>query len=569
MITAWAFIFGCILCFMFLGMLYGEKLSLIGLLEGRWFEPLPRAMAFLWNQLSLAVDLVVVFVADHLSWVIATVSGGIGLFIVAFLMFSGIADDAAATHRDLQAPLLAGSVLDKVPQLSVREPGGATQVVRAVHDDSELVWQQPGGEYVVFIRPELDRPIAARPRKPEFIDLPDPDLPTTLPTLDQPVLGLTFRRGDFRSMQFEDDSETVTRGQLVVSTPLPQLIERAVRGLRLDDWRMTFADPLGGRRREDLLVTLPESSAAEVRALESRVRVVPGDAVAANELRVEKTVPSESGGAEVTVEINVLNLGIQTVNGLLVREFLPRGTRVRSVEPEAVFRDETLTWLLDNLRPFDERVLRFTVLAEPLAGGSSRRPRFESATEVSAAAAVTSPTVVRSERTRPAPVLSPPPSNRLPPEDLLPLSDPVPRPLLEPATDNRRLPEIAGRPDVRLSILEPRDTVQVGENVEVNFVVENRGDAPAVGVGLRVTLDRGLSHHTLTGNELQRQVINGVRRLEPGEKRTIVLRMRALQPGEFISSAEMIFEGAQLSLDTFRIVADQRRSTPPLAPAVQ
>ncbi len=39
MATIWAFIFVCILSLMFLGMLYGDKLSVLGLFEGRWLAP--------------------------------------------------------------------------------------------------------------------------------------------------------------------------------------------------------------------------------------------------------------------------------------------------------------------------------------------------------------------------------------------------------------------------------------------------------------------------------------------------------------------------------------------------
>lgn len=570
MISVWAFIFGSILCLMFLGMLYGEKLSLLGVLEGRWIEPIPRVLGHLWNQLCQALDLMVVFVADHLAWVVATVSGGIGLFIVAFLMFSGLADDAAATHRDLQLPLLAGSVIDRVPKIVVQEPALPAGTESTDDDESEMVWQQPGGAYVVFNRPELDRPQPTRPRRSDVFDLPTDDLPATVRSLDRPVLGLTFRRGNFRSMQFEDDATSITRGELIVDEALPRLIERAVRGLPRDDWRITFSDPVGGTLRprsnrwpatpEE---TLPESSAAAVLALESRVRIIPGDSVAANELRIEKSAPAESGGSEVTVEINVLNVGINTVSGLLVREFLPRGTRVRRAEPQAAFRDDTLTWLLEELKPFDEQVLRFTVVAAASPGPASRRSRFESATEVSAAAAVASPTVVRNERPLRTPATLPTPVSP---------ASPVPRPRLEPRNNSRPaelpLPAVTQRPDVRLRIMEPLTAVPVGQTVEVNFIVENRGTLAAEGVGLRVTLDDGLSHHTLIGTERRREVINGVRRLEPGDTRTIVLRMRPTVAGSLVSTAEMIFEGQQLTYDTFRVVAE-RRTTPPAEFSVQ
>ena len=68
-------------------------------------------------------------------------------------------------------------------------------------------------------------------------------------------------------------------------------------------------------------------------------------------------------------------------------------------------------------------------------------------------------------------------------------------------------------------------------------------------------LDEGLDHHTLEDGDVYRRVENGIRRIEPGDSRRIVLRMRATRPGQHFATAEMIFNGAQLSLSTFQIVA--------------
>ncbi len=584
MVSAWAFIFGCILCLMFLGMIYGEQLSVIRVLEGRWFEPFPRSLGQLWNQLSLAVDLLVRFVMEHLSWVVATVSGTVGLFIVAFLMFSGMADDAAAKWGDLHIPLQAGGVIDSVPEI-VAQPAVIPPESAEV-DESEFVWQQPGGGYLVFRRPELDRPLPGPVRKPDLDLIPDADWALEDRSLDRPVMELTLIRSESRSMQIEDDAESIVRGKLI-EWPLPQQIDRAVRSMRLDDWRMTvadrdrrdrFGDPLDSILRPGSSVSdglMRESAPEDLLDLEARVRIVPGDTIAENQLRVEKTAPSESAGAELTVEISVLNLGDTSVRGLLVREFMPRGTKVRDARPQAVLRDDTLTWLLEDLEPFAEQTLRFTVLAAPLAGTASRRPRFESATEVSAAAAVGSRTLVRN---RELPATRP--SNPFPELDLLtpaerpadlPVRDTVPRPSLTPPTGERRFvpSSVASRPDVRLRIEEPLLPVQVGQTVEVNFVVENRGDAPAEGVGLRVVLDQGLRHHRVAEDEANREVVNQVRRIEPGQTKSVILRMRAVRPGEFLSRAEMIFAGEQLSRDLFRVVAEEKLDADPFGSTIR
>lgn len=542
--TVWAFIFVGMLCLMFIGMIYGEKLNVLGILEGRFFAPVQTALNSAWNELCRALDQTVLFVTEHASWVLAGASGSIGLFIISFLMFSGIAEDAAARNQDLRKPLNAGSVVDGIPEVVGAEDSPA--ILRASHtvdvtksDDSEFLWQQPG-TYVVFKRPELDRPVRRLPAP--TIEFPPrrPAGPSETPLADRPQLLIRFDRLVQQSSYFDDETQSYATGRLIESMPLRNRVADSLARLRRDDWQQSFGNPIGLNRNEPN-TTLRESTVGEIREAESNVRVIPGDAVAEHQLRIEKVFPSESAGNEITVEIRILNTGSETVSGLVVREYLPRNAGVRGTQPpDALFRDDTLIWVVNDLRPFDEQILQFTVLANPVSSGISRRPTFESSTEVSALTAVASRTLVRDDS-----------RNRQP-------SVPVREPL--PAVDEPlSIPPLgsAGRPDVRLRIDEPVDPVKVGQSIEVNFVVRNFGTAAAEGVGLRVTLDQGLSHHMLADDDPIREVVNSVRRLEPNETRTIPLRMRATRAGQFQSSAEMIFEGRSITSDSFRLMAEQ------------
>ena len=530
---------------MFIGMIYGDQFSLISLFEGRWLEPVGRLLNRAWDQIAEALDLMLQFLERHSSWVLATVSGSIGLSIVAFVMFSGMADDAAATHRDLTAPLFAGSVIDDVPEVTSTQRPRDIVLTSAAFDESQYVHQQPGAEYLVFNRPEFDAPLVMRQRTQRvFDDLPDPN-EERFESLERPVLDVSFKRREIRSLHFEDDTSTMSVGRLIDSDSrqLAQVISNALRGLPRDDWRLTYRDSIRpGRFGEDRTngdrfalpeTTIPESTAAELRGLEDRSRVllIGGDIVSESDLRIEKTVPQESTGQEITIAISVLNVGNNIVSGLLVREFLPRNTRVKAAEPQAAFRDDTITWLLNDLRPFDEQILRFTVLAEPLAAGLTRRTRFESVTEASAVTAVSTRTIARGVERRTQPV-----------------------------------PAIVRRPELKMRIEEPLAPVRVGDVIEVNFIVQNVGTAPAEGVGLRVVLDQGLKHHRLTDDPLNREVVNGVRRLEPNETRTIVLRVTATRSGEFVSKAEMVFDGSALTRDIFRLVAQPKDDLLPGGP---
>jgi hypothetical protein len=521
MMSAWMFFFGCVLCLMFLGMLYGERFSLLGLFDGRWMAPVARIFGDAWTELARGLDDVFEFVTSNASWVTAAASGTVGLSIVAFLMFSGLANDAGAVHLDESIPLQRGGVLDAVPEIAARVSDVPIRLASARTDDSNLVLQEPGGIYAIFSPP--------RPRDEEQF-LP-PLLQNERRTWDlaRPELLLSLDRTRLQLPIEEDDTVTVTRGRLIETPPVSLL------RLRDSGWRLTLSsfpnrDPLTTGIAQQR-TPLPESSVTDQQELESRVRIHEGNAVAAQDLRIEKSWPRATASGEIELVITVLNVGDSVVNGVLVREILPWQTEVLDIQPNAVIRDSVVTWLIDELPPFEEQLLRCTV--RPPAEQLAAEGVFDSQTEVSATTSATSPIVVTSAR---------PPARQFSIPDFPP-----------PA----RVPEAVRRPEVRLQIEEPASTVVVNDTIEVYFNVSNVGDAPAEGVRLRVTLDQGLDHHTLEDDDIQRRVENGIRRIEAGDTRRIVLRMRATQPGQHFATAEMIFEGAQLSLSTFQIYATE------------
>lgn len=520
MLTGWMFFFGGVLCLMFLGMLYGDRFSLVGLFDGRWLNPLARVVSEAWEEFLRGLDDALAFVAEHSSWVIATASGTAGLTIVAFLMFSGLASDASAVHRDEATPLRQGGVLDAVPEITARVPPSAIRLASARLDESQFVQQMPGGSYYVF---------SPRPARRTIDDLPPfPERDRPEWNLSNPELRLTLNRSSLRGPETGGSPVLLAEGRLIERPPI------SLARLGRDGWRMR--DSLRGWNPRDLVdadfsgMPLPESSREDAAALESGVTVVPGQVVAASDLRVEKSWP-EATSDRVDLEIRLVNIGDATVHGVLVREMLPFGTEVLERTPDAVLRNDVITWLVDALPPFEEVLLTCTV-RPPDAFPGFGDSQFDSRTEVSAAVAVTSPVEVRPDRA------------------------------LRPVNAESAVPDVARRPDVRLRIDEPPAMVEVSETIEVFFNVTNVGDAPAEDVLLRVTLDAGLDHHTLNDTDVDRRIENAVRRLAPGATQRLVLRIRATTPGEHLATAEMIFEDAQLALSTFRIVA-----TEPLLPA--
>ena len=330
---------------MFLGMLYGDRLSMIGLFDGEWLGPVSGLFSKLVADFVEAADESIEFLLAHLSWVVAAVSGTAGLVIVGFIMGGGLASDAAAYHRDLQTPLKAGSVMDKVEVVAARAPQASVMMAKSERDDSQLVSQVRSADYIVFGRPEY-APIRPRPRRPidGSIDFPRSSI------TERPLLGVTFRRLGTSILESAANPDVITRGRLVDSLPDAFFVDRILGRLGRDNWRESIGMPRdddAGRPQDDLA----ESPLAAVKALEARVRVTPGVFVSEHDLRIEKTVPDEFSSGDFTVQISLTNLGDKRIDGLLVREMLPFGTRVRGASPEAAFREDTLTWLVNDLRP--------------------------------------------------------------------------------------------------------------------------------------------------------------------------------------------------------------------------
>jgi hypothetical protein len=247
--------------------------------------------------------------------------------------------------------------------------------------------------------------------------------------------------------------------------------------------------------------------------------------VSRQDLRIEKTVPERSATGEVMMQVTITNLARDVIDGLLVRELLPYGTKVRGHVPEGVLRDATLTWLVGDLQPQEEQVLRFTVIPadDPIDG---RDTLFESQTEVSALTAVKTRTEVTAGMFEPVPTRPP---------------------------GGTRPPETARAPKLRLRIAEPESAATVGAWETVMFRISNIGNTSAEEVRLRLILDRVLDHHALSDDDLDRQLDAPIARIAPGETRDFELVVKPRRTGEAVSTAELLFGDQQLDLQTFRL----------------
>ena len=491
-----------VLCLMFLAMIFGEKLSLAGIFDGRWITWCCSLVADLWDQICEDLDRCWCFVVDHVWWVTVATAGGIGLTVTTFLMFSGVYQQAQAARLDDQLVMNVGSVLDHTPVLTeeytipVGQPNSRLKV-SPVH-------------YVVPPKPEFPaRPIDTNNGFPDFNLDPLPDFPgyrTTEP--DWPSRSAPELRLSLDSF----GRDVVSRSRFVVTPQIRNAIDNAVLSLRWnnDDWDVTRIRTDQDRNvgETSSAILLPESNQFEISDQQSRVRVLPGTIVSTSDLQITKSSPVRGTDGSLELQIRVINTGQDRVDGLLVRELLPLQWHPTNMSPQGTYRSSTVTWLINNLRPFDEQILTLRVI-------SDQPGRFESLTEVSAVAAVSSPVQVRQVEPR------------------------------------RRLP--IARPDLRLTLQELPKNIELEKPFTIYFDVQNIGTIDAVGVDLRVTLDEGLGHHSLDDNDQVRRIENGVRRLPVGESRQLPLILRTLKPGLHFATAEMLLEGEQLDLVTFEI----------------
>lgn len=493
------------LCLMFLAMIFGERLSLFGFLDGRWLTAPFDLAADFWDMVCELADRIWCFIFDHFWWVTAAVSGGIGIVLIALIMVSGLTNEAHAVRTDEKRPMMVGSVLDDTPVLDT-DTILQTRVISKA-DDSQLIYQYPSRNRFI-IPADIRRPVVK-----DFTPRPRENYVPPMP-LPRPHREPDYFRG---RLQITMEPFLERHGHRIRSEKVDRLIQQTVLALRHDDWR-TYSDAQAMARQGVVGAALREDSDRDVTDLYDRVRVIPGDRVTSNSLKIEKSMPENPGSGEFEIQVRVTNVDRERISGLIVRELLPASWSPVDMQPRGAFRNSVITWLVDDIEPLDERLLTLRVQS-PEAG------RFQSFTEISATSAVSSLAHV---------------ADRLPA---------VPR--------ERSLPPVVRRPDVRLTLDQTPSGVRENEWVDVIFMISNIGDAPAEGVKLRVNLPFDLDHHDLTDADTNRWVDSKIRRLEPGERRRVKLTVQPRSAGRHLATAELLFQAAQLDVRNFSIVADR------------
>jgi hypothetical protein len=546
------FICGCILCLLFLGALYADHVDAGFLFEGRWLGPLFGSFARFWGTLAESLTAVVMLGLSQLSWVLAASSGGIGLLLILFMLGGGIAADADVFMSDLRTPLKSGGVLDQIPGLTMTADPKFSSLARLDRDDSDL-FSTGGGRYLVLDVPDAlplqQRPRARRPLEGVVRDMPEMEVGSGLL---KPRLLMEFRRRGTQLSDTERYGEQRTPGVLLEELPESSVIERALRLLSFDGWRPSLSGVPAPERPEPV----SESTAAELRDVERGVQIYAGSAVSSSDIEIDKRAPELSEDGVVRVELGIRNTGQEIIDGLIVRERLPRGTQLLSSDPPAVYRDDELVWRLDDLRTGEPRLLQFTLQPNPdlpVDPRSIEETVFVTETIISALLAVTSPTDVTGDRLQPA-------RGGFGWGETDEREADWPNLEVQPSDRRRLLPDISSLDlsedlNLRLRVEGESEESAVGAWTRVFFDLENRGESELSGIQLRVTLDEDLEHPRLTADSLDRSIVAEVSRLRRGETRQVVLTVRPVRAGFFRCTAEVLSSGVQANVENFEIIA--------------
>ena len=495
-----AFVF--LLCLLLLVMIFGEQLSVLGAFDGRWIITMAEFLVDLWEFVCEAVDRVWCFVLEHLWWVLAVGSGSVGVLVVAWMIFGGIVDRAAAEIAGHSGIMHVGGILDHVPNLNAQQSAQQISFARTDESIARLVHQVPSS---------LD---CLLPLEPELRSRWHRD--------SMEYSQWTWEQYD---NEFSNDDGAVTEiiGRSVVVGALKDNITFALRQLdreRSGDWK-EFDRFLNQDRRvsdvESTGIPVREATYDELAAVESGIRIVPGAEVTESDLRIEKQTLAVPGQDAVDIVISVTNRsGQYQMSGLLIREQLPYELRPLSIDSGGVYLDSTVTWVIDGLQPHQSQIVRMRVRTD-----SNRE--LETETEISATAAVTSRIRVQSDR---------------------------------------RTDFVPGYSKITLATGKVPQTANLLETIAIPFRLSNVGNATAKEVILKITLPEGLDHYRLADKDINRDVDVRIRNLEAGATKDVTLRVLTKSAGDQTAIVVLSEDGDELRIDTFSIFIQEEESAP-------
>jgi hypothetical protein len=541
-----AFVF--LLCLLLLVMIFGEQLSVLGAFHGRWFTTMAESLADLWDFVCEAVDRAWSFVLKHLWWVLAVGSGSVGVLLVAWMMFGGIVDQAAADIAGHSGLMHVGGILDHVPNLDAKQSVQQISFARTDESIARLIHQVPSPlsqrRTPEFDWPPIRHEVAEndfstfpyfpRRRTPEFEEWDRPRRTDDRLLPLEPELRSRSHRDSMDYSQwtweqyeneFSNDEGAVTEtiGRSVVAGTLKDNITFALRQLdreRSGDWKESDRFSNRDRRASDVESAgfpVREATYDELAAVESGIGIVPEAEVTESDLRIEKRTLAVPGQDAVDIEISVTNRSRRyQMSGLLIREQLPYELRPLSIDSGGVYLDSTVTWVIDGLQPQKNQIVRMRVRSD-----SNRE--VETQTEISATAAVISQIRVQSDR---------------------------------------RTDFVPGHSKITLVTGNVPQTANLSETIAIPFRLSNVGSATAEEVILKITLPEGLDHFRLTEKDIDRDVDVTIRNLKAGATRDVTLRVLTKIAGDQTAIVALLEDGDELRIDTFSIFVQEAEADP-------
>ncbi|MEW4488548.1 hypothetical protein AB1L42_10730 [Thalassoglobus sp. JC818] len=260
---------------------------------------------------------------------------------------------------------------------------------------------------------------------------------------------------------------------------------------------------------------------------------------------IEKILPEVMLKGEVsTYRILVTNESLNDIDAVVVNEQLSSMEDVQSVRPLAAINGSSLQWTIESLAAGETRELSVSVLPSQ----SSTIETHTTARVVSSIGALATVELPPEEDSQPPVLLAedeeeilpvfpepekvsepqPKPEPAMPEEPLATTPPPIARPVetapMEPMIEEPVVEPVRA-PLLELVIEDP-STLEVGENLSLDFTVTNIGNAPAENVLLVVKLSDEFRHKH--GETVQ----HTIDRLEPGEARHAVLRARTKNTGQ-------------------------------------
>ncbi|TWT55320.1 hypothetical protein KOR42_29480 [Thalassoglobus neptunius] len=270
---------------------------------------------------------------------------------------------------------------------------------------------------------------------------------------------------------------------------------------------------------------------------------------------IEKVLPETMLLGEVAkYRILVTNDSLNDIDAVVVNEQLTSIQDVQSVRPLAAVNGSSLEWTIENLAAGETRELSVSVLPQN-AAPIETHTTVRAISSIGALATVElppeedlQPPVLLTEEEeeilpvfpeveprsepRPSPepevsgepiVTSPPPVAR--PVETTPIEPMIEEPVIEEPIVEEPVAEPVRAPILKLAIEDP-STLEIGENLSLDFTVTNIGNAPAENVLLVAHLSDEFRHKH--GETVQ----HTIERLEPGEVRHAVLRARTTTTGQ-------------------------------------